>query len=98
MPRFIWVGLAVIASTVAGAAPVELTRRAMGLIADHCYACHNPEKQKGGLTLSMRGRALEGGDDGAVLVPGKPGESALLTALAPEADPHMPPKKQLAAQ
>jgi WD40 repeat protein/mono/diheme cytochrome c family protein len=98
MPRLIWVGLAVIASTIAGAAPVESTQQAMALIADHCYACHNPEKQKGGLTFSTRQRALEGGDDGAVLVPGKPGESTMLAALEAEADPHMPPKKQLTAR
>src|SRR5262249_51239170 len=35
------------------------------------------------------------GDDGAVVVAGKPADSPLYEKLAAKADPHMPPKKQL---
>ena len=45
--------------------------------------------------LTTRERLLEGGDNGAVVVPGKPDSSRLAKALVPNADPHMPPRKQL---
>ncbi|HEY0552407.1 MAG TPA: c-type cytochrome domain-containing protein, partial [Verrucomicrobiae bacterium] len=73
----------------------QTTARAMRLLSANCLSCHNAEKHKGGLQLLRRGDALKGGDDGPVLVPGKPSESAFFQALAPDADPHMPPKKQL---
>jgi hypothetical protein len=71
------------------------TENAMRLLSANCLSCHNAEKHKGGLELNTHEAALKGGDGGKVLVPGKPGESPLLTALSPDADPHMPPKKQL---
>ncbi len=60
-----------------------------------CFGCHNAEKKKGGLVLTSRESLLKGGDEGPVVAPGKPDESKLARALLPEADPHMPPKKQL---
>lgn len=68
----------------------------MQLLKAECFACHNQEKKKGGLVLSTRERLLEGGDSGAAVVPGKPKDSLLARVLAREADPHMPPRKQLA--
>ena len=68
----------------------------MRLLKTECFACHNQEKKKGGLVLTSRERLLEGGEDGAVVVPGKPESSLLARALAKDADPYMPPKKQLA--
>ncbi len=79
----------------AARASEELTGRAMVVLRENCYTCHSPEKKKGGLTLASRPAALAGGDDGKVLVPGRPGESMLATALESQADPHMPPKHQL---
>ena len=60
-----------------------------------CTKCHGPLEQKGGLELDTPAAVLKGNDDGAVLVPGKPEESKIYLHLASEADPHMPPKKQL---
>ena len=71
------------------------TREAMDLLRAECIACHSNEKKKGGLVLASREALLKGGDNGAVVMPGKPDSSPLLKALAREADPHMPPKKQL---
>ena len=45
--------------------------------------------------LTSRERLLEGSDEGVVVVPGKPEASKLARALLKDADPHMPPKKQL---
>jgi WD40 repeat protein/mono/diheme cytochrome c family protein len=71
---------------------------AMQLLRDNCIACHNPEKHKGGLILTSRASALKGNGDGPAFVPGKAAESRLIEALSPDADPHMPPKKQLPAE
>ena len=60
-----------------------------------CFECHNPEKAKADLDLTTREAILKGGDSGPALVPGKSGESFLVEVLAPDADPHMPPKGQL---
>ena len=68
----------------------------MRLLKAECFSCHNQEKKKGGLVLTSRARLLEGGDNGIVAVPGKPDGSLLAKALLKDADPHMPPKKQLA--
>jgi len=70
-------------------------RAAMRVLKGECFACHSQEKKKGGLVLTSRERLLEGGDNGAVVSPGKPEASRLVKALAKDADPHMPPKKQL---
>ncbi len=47
--------------------------------------------------MTSREALLKGGENGAALDLEAPEKSALLDALAPGADPHMPPKKQLAA-
>lgn len=54
-----------------------------------CLECHSPGDPHGGLDLSSRERAIAGGDSGAVLVPGRPGESVLIQRLR---DGSMPPE------
>ncbi len=70
---------------------------AMRLLKTNCLSCHNEEKRKGGLALTTRDLMMKGGEEGVVVVEGKPEESRLIKSLAPSADPHMPPKKQFAA-
>ena len=72
------------------------TTKAMALLRGNCLSCHNPEKKKGGLVLSTRERAVRGGDTGPAFTSGNARDSLLIQALAADADPHMPPKKQLA--
>src|SRR5258706_10643168 len=44
----------------------------------HCFDCHGEgEKLRGGLDLRLRRLILKGGEDGPVLVPGKPDRSPL---------------------
>src|SRR5229473_1640028 len=44
----------------------------------HCFDCHGEgEKLKGGLDLRLQRLMLKGGDDGLVIVPGKPDQSLL---------------------
>ena len=77
------------------ATEVDHTSEAMRLLKKNCVSCHNEEKKKGGLAMTSREALLEGGDSGAALVAGSPEKSFLIETLAADADPHMPPKKQL---
>jgi mono/diheme cytochrome c family protein len=63
----------------------------------HCVKCHGPLDQKSGLRLDSAAALWKGNDDGVIAVTGKPAESKLVSVLAADADPHMPPKKQLSA-
>ncbi len=62
------------------------------LLAAHCVSCHGPAKQKGGLRLDRKADALQGGDSGPAIVPGKPAASLLLKKIASrDAGEQMPP-------
>jgi WD40 repeat protein len=89
--------LVALVSTAGAAAKsrIEVPQRAMGLLHDQCLSCHNEEKKKGGLSMHSRTALLRGGDSGKVISSGKPGASLLFKSIQPDADPHMPPKKQL---
>jgi uncharacterized membrane protein len=61
-----------------------------------CKGCHNPDKQKGELILTTIEGIEKGGENGAVIVPGKPDDSPLVThcELPLDDDDHMPPPKK----
>jgi hypothetical protein len=58
-----------------------------------CTGCHNEDKVKGELLLTTPAGILAGGENGPVLVPGRPDDSPLLTRceLPLDHDDHMPP-------
>jgi hypothetical protein len=66
------------------------------LLAENCFACHGPTKQKGGLRVDSRAALLRGGDSGPAFVPGQPESSRLITAIHYDGDLRMPPKGKLA--
>ena len=79
------------------AASVELfTTKVKPLLEARCFECHGPnaKKLKGGLSLASRADVLRGGDSGAAIVPGKPGESLLIMAIN-YVEFEMPPKSRL---
>jgi mono/diheme cytochrome c family protein len=77
-------------------AQVEFFEKAVRpVLADHCFDCHGPRKQKGGLRLDSRAALLSGGDSGPVVVPGKPDKSLLITAVHYADNPRMPPRNKL---
>ncbi len=95
-----WLAGLLLAHLCAAAAPagkreLAIAQKALPVLRDECFACHGPEKKKGGLLLTSRDAILQGGAEGPVVIPGNPAASKLVTSLAKEADPHMPPKKQL---
>jgi cytochrome c553 len=65
------------------------------LLIAHCGKCHGPEKHRGGLRLDSRESMLEGGDSGAAIVPGRPADSLLLSAVRHDGDLKMPPDRKL---
>ncbi len=62
------------------------------ILASHCIDCHSGKRPKGGLDLSRRKLAFEGGNKGFAIVPGQPTKSALWNRVH---DGEMPPKKRL---
>ncbi|MGE3821250.1 MAG: DUF1549 domain-containing protein, partial [Isosphaeraceae bacterium] len=52
-----------------------------------CLRCHNGKVRKGGLDLSTHASLMEGGESGAVVVPGKPEESPLFEMVRDGAMP-----------
>ncbi len=62
------------------------------VLADQCYKCHGPEKQKGELRVDSLAALLKGSDSGVVLVPGEPEKGSLIKSIRHETDNHMPAK------
>jgi len=63
---------------VFGAPPLTFEKDIRPILKAHCFDCHGEgEALKGGLDLRLRRFMLKGGDDGPVLVPGKPDKSLL---------------------
>src|SRR5437763_16601612 len=54
--------------------------RVRPVLANNCYSCHTDNKL-GGLRVDSRVALLEGGKSGPAIVPGRPDESLLLTAV-----------------
>jgi len=69
------------------------------ILAKNCYTCHGGESHRGGLQLDTKEHILKGGKDGAVIVPGHPEQSLLVTLIrheGPADDPRpMPPRSKL---
>jgi hypothetical protein len=72
--------------------------RVRPVLAENCFACHGPEKQRSGLRLDSRTALLKGGDNGPAVVPGDPDSSPLIKAVRQAGSLKMPPKKKLAPQ
>ncbi|SIN90646.1 Planctomycete cytochrome C [Singulisphaera sp. GP187] len=73
--------------------PVDYARDVRPILAKHCYQCHGPQRQKGGLSLHAKARALAGGDGGPAFEAGKSAESRLIELVAAvDEDDVMPPQ------
>jgi hypothetical protein len=72
--------------------------RVKPILTSRCVSCHGPDKVEGGLRLDSREAAVQGGDTGPALVPGKPAESLMMMAVT---GTHklleMPPKQKLSS-
>ena len=59
----------------------------------NCLECHNSNVSKGNLSLTSLKEALQGGEEGAGLVPSHPDKSRLVQYITGP-DPDMPKKKE----
>ncbi len=64
------------------------------ILAEHCYGCHGPEKQKSDLRLDSAAAMLQGASRGPVVKAGDPA-SLLLTVLGYTGEVKMPPDGKL---
>lgn len=63
------------------------------ILAERCFTCHGPEKQKSGLRLDLQEPAMHGGDSGPAIVAGNPDNSLLIQLVSgAEPDRQMPPQ------
>ncbi|MFP6586361.1 MAG: DUF1549 domain-containing protein, partial [Pirellulaceae bacterium] len=69
------------------------------LLIKHCFECHSADadKLKGGLLLDSREALLIGGDSGPAIVPGKPQESLVISAVKYQSY-EMPPTGKLSTK
>jgi hypothetical protein len=97
MLRFIHLALAALSTlTLRAAMPPEqvefFEKKVRPVLAEQCYKCHGPEKQKAELRLDSRAAILKGSDNGPVVVPGQPDKSSLIKSIRHEGDMKMPEK------
>lgn len=88
MPLSLLVAVAVAA---APDAKINYTDQVSAIFQSRCNACHNGDKQKGGLSLDSYGNAMKGGSSGAVIEPGDPENSRLFALVSHSEEPKMPP-------
>ena len=82
-------------SAVATPAPEQIEffeKKVRPVLAEQCYKCHGPEKQKADLRVDSRDALLKPGSDGPAVVPGKPDESMLIKSIKHLGDMKMPEK------
>lgn len=66
------------------------------ILAEKCYTCHGPNKQKGKLRLDQPDLILKGGKEGNTIIAGDPSKSELIKRLLlpRNEEHHMPPKEK----
>ncbi len=83
------------ASSLFAADPAEFFEmRVRPVLARNCFGCHAASKL-GGLDLSSRESALQGGKRGPALIPGDAGGSPMIRAIRHDGDLKMPPNAKL---
>jgi uncharacterized membrane protein len=88
---------AVPAGTPDSAGKVDFVKDIAPMIKDMCFKCHGGEKVKGKFKMNTKTLAMEGGESGKEILPGKPALSKFFTSLTdPDEDVLMPPPKEKA--
>src|SRR4051812_28942666 len=80
------------ATIAAEPAKVDYNTHIGPIFKKYCTGCHNKSDREGELVLERYPTLLEGGEHGAVIQPGKSGESRLILVLTGKAKPAMPPE------
>jgi len=69
---------------------VDFVRDIKPIFVAHCYECHGPGEERGGLSLAQHALALSGGDTAPAFVPGSAGTSLLVARVTGSQSPAMP--------
>jgi len=78
-------------------AKISFEKEIAPVIKDMCFKCHGGEKVKGKFKLNTKALAMEGGESGKAILPGKPEISKFYTSLVDgDEDVVMPPPKEKA--
>jgi len=79
--------------TLLWAADVDYVRDVKSILAARCFGCHGALKRESNLRLDTAKLAIQGGDSGTAIVPGKPDASRLLKRIVSTDDSNrMPPE------
>jgi mono/diheme cytochrome c family protein len=78
------------ATPPAPAPAVDFVRDIKPIFVQHCYGCHGPGQERGGLSLARHAPALAGGDTAPAFVPGSAGTSLLVERVRGTRAPAMP--------
>jgi len=76
-------------------AKITYDEHVQAIFREHCLACHNQDKMRGGLVLHTFPGAMAGGSSGEVIKAGDPDGSRLLALISHKEEPHMPPKSPM---
>ncbi len=77
----------------AAARAVDFVQDVQPIFAKSCYGCHGSQRQEAAFRLDAKEIALQGGDLGPAIVPGKSSESLLVQLVAGAVDGKVMPKK-----
>jgi hypothetical protein len=81
-----WFDGAFIHFTSAQARRVDFRRDIEPILRSNCYQCHDAKKSSARLRLDAKEPAMKGGISGAVIIPGKSGDSRLMKRVLGEGD------------
>lgn len=72
---------------------VDFLKDIQPMLAERCYACHGPDKQKGDLRWDVKTSVFKNGEHGPIVMPGNSGQSRVIKLVA-GLDPEtvMPPR------
>jgi hypothetical protein len=76
--------------TVSGADSVSFSKDIQPILHESCWGCHGPTQHMSGLSLYNKESAMDGGDHGAVIIPGKSDKSRLYRLITGLEQPKMP--------
>ena len=81
----------VLAESSSQTSAVSFSREVWPVLRANCVSCHRPGKMKGKLDLTSMAALVKGGKHGAVVTPGAPADSPLISEVSGD-EPAMPPE------
>jgi hypothetical protein len=94
MRLYVWLAMAAILGPRCANAAPDFVREVRPLLERHCFKCHGPEKQKGGLRFDTKEGAFADAESGEkAIVPGHAGKSRLIKLISSKDDAERMPSK-----